>query len=345
MKKILLFLSGGTICTMVKDNLRVINKDAFSVLQDCFYKSDSKFASIDNLFKESENFEILSENMDISNWNILIKNLLKEFENIDDYCGIIIAHGTDTLSYSSALFSALLGKTDIPVFLVSSNAPIKSEGSNGADNFKVAVDLIMSGINPDIYVAYKNSDERMYLHFASRLTACRNYSDDFYSTGMIDITDLSAEDINSIIPKSNNDKYKMLINEFNDKNLLPCVLKINPYVGLNYSAFDYSKYKAVLHTTYHSGTACVGGKNDFSILTMIDKCNEKSIPVFYSPAKSGGETYDSADTIKKYDNVRFLYGMTDEMVYAKLLISFSLGFTSEEIDDFLSCDVSNEYFK
>lgn len=335
MKNILLILVGGTICTEVNEiGTLSVSKMAGVKLKAYFENSDSLYKDKVNI-DITENLYILSENMTVEKWNAIIDTYRKNTKD-KKYDGIIFAHGTDTLAYSSALFSILLSGTDIPVFFVSANERLELPRSNGNANFRCAVECICRGIQPNVYVPYKNlSDDRMYLHLASRLEQCKNYSEDFYSKGAIDITDISEknystyfEKIESLYPQS---KVIKAVDIYNMPPLKECVLMLQPYVGINYNIFDYSKFSAILHGTYHSGTACAEktlknadyGEN--SILYTLDKCNELNIDVYYSPAKLSGEVYETTGIISNHKaKPVFLYGYTTEVVYAKLLIAYSL---------------------
>lgn len=358
MKNILLVLVGGTICTKVnRDGMLGCDKNAGFRLTDNFFNSSSEFKDKVR-FDFSENLLILSENMTVAKWNIIIDTLrscLKEKQ----YDGIIFAHGTDTLAFSASLFSLVLCGLNVPVFFVSANERLESPRSNGNDNFKCAVECIARGIPANVYAVYKNiSDNRMYLHLASRLLQCANYSEDFYSKGALDITDINSENYISFFlelekryPQS--DK-KPLIDLFGDWKLSECVLKIEPYVSINYSVYDYKKFKAVLHGSYHSGTAC-SEKNEYcsvygenSILYMIDKCASLSpaVDTYFSPARLCGETYETVGIIaahqKDGSKINFLYGITNEMAYAKLLLAYSIYENKADIKEFLDKNINFE---
>lgn len=350
MKKILLILVGGTICTALNNNGTLsVSETAGVMLKENFLASDSPFSK-DVTIDLSENLFILSENMTVDAWNKIIATYRKEI--VKGYDGVIFAHGTDTLAFSSSLFSMLLANTEIPVFFVSSNARLTSPKANGNDNFKVAIECICRNIEPNVYVAYKNiSDNRMYLHLASRLKQCENYSDDFHSVGAIDITDTTQENyedyfkkIKSLYPKS---KKQPMIEKLDDLILKNCVLMIEPYVGLRYDAFDFSKHSAVLHGSYHSGTACVEN-GVHSILTMLELCAKQNldVDVYIAPSRLEGEVYETIPTMANHTvnekNIKFIFGTTKETAYAKLLIAYSYFEDKLDIENFLKCEINFE---
>ena len=353
MKNILLIPVGGTICTEVNEiGTLSVSKTAGMKLKAYFEKSDSLYVDKVNI-EVTPNLCILSENMTVEKWNVII-DTYRKYTKDKKYNGIIFAHGTDTLAYSASLFSILLSGTDTPVFFVSANERLESARSNGNENFRCAVECICRNIQPNIYVPYKNiSDGKMYIHLASRLEQCKNYSEDFFSKGAIDITDINDENYSEYFDKLNKmypqNHIKKAVDIYNMPPLKECVLMIQPYVGINYSIFDYSKYSAVLHGTYHSGTACAektlenADYSENSVLYMLDQCAKINVDTYYSPAKLSGEIYETTGIINNHkSNPIFLYGYTTEVVYTKLLIAYSIFDDKEKAREFINTDYNFE---
>ncbi len=353
MKNILLILVGGTICTDLTEHgtLAVSGKAGLRLISE-FKNSDSLYkASVE--FTVSKNLGILSENMTVDKWNLIIKTNKEEISKVN-FDGVIFAHGTDTLAYSASLFSILLSGTDIPVLFASSNARLGTSTANGSDNFKCAVELICRGITPDVYVPYKNiSDCKMYLHKGSRIRQCENYSDDFFSSGAIDITnltDVKFENFNEKLKKTFPKKSRKPVWNINDEiELKNNVLLVNPYVGIDYSAYDYKKFSAVLHGSYHCGTACVEkteesnsyGKN--SILYMLDECAKIGVDAYITPTRQVGEFYDTIRIMANHSNkINFLYGTTQESAYVKLLTAYSMFNDKDKISAFMQTNINFE---
>ncbi len=355
MKKILLILVGGTICSSLNEDGNLsVSREAGILLKQNFLNSDSLYVDAVDI-ESTENLYVLSENMTVDKWNTIIDTYRKHVAG-KVYDGIIMAHGTDTLAYSAALFSLLLSAAGIPVFLVSANENLKSDRTNGNVNFRCAVECIARGIKPNVYVPYKNlSDGKLYLHLASRLRQCENYSEDFHSVGELDISGLSEENYPMYFEQLEKQfpyqKQKRAVDIFGNWKLKNCILYLNPYVGMNYSAYAYDKFEAVLHGAFHSGTACAEknercseyGEN--SILYMLDKCfqAEKKTEVYFSPSVLKSGTYETVSMIGNHTvngkRISFMYGCTYEMAYAKLVIAYSVLETEEERKRF----IENEY--
>ncbi len=347
MKNILLILVGGTICTALNEQGDLsVNKAMGSLLKSNFETSDSPYAR--NVHIElSENLYILSENMTVDKWNLILDTYRRHTKE-KQYDGVIFAHGTDTLAYSAALFSQLFSGVDTPIFFVSAHERLTSPATNGNANFRCAVECICRGITPNVYVPYQNpSDGQLYLHLASHLRQCENYSDDFHSVDALNITSMTEDnytdffkEIEARYPK---EKRISSIDLYGDWKLKPCVLMIEPYVGINYAAFDYAKFSAVLHGAFHSGTACADNKEN-SILSLLDRCAETAngADVYFSPSILRKGTYETVSVIGAYTakekRFRFLYGYTKEVAYAKILIAYSLFDTDTERRNFIETE-------
>ena len=355
---ILLVLVGGTICTSSTDGLRVIDDEkSVALLVKNFSDSDSKFANLVD-FGKPENikrFKTLSENMTIGKWNAIIDYLSSI--SFDQYNGVIFAHGTDTLAYSASLLSLYFNSIKIPVFLVASQAPLDDTMTNGNENFKYAVECICRGIPAGVYVTYQNNDGRMYLHKGAHLRQCSPYDENFYSGSALDISGMKISNLAFVKGNSNNESATINIRSLlNKRTLADHVLQLSPYVGINYEKIDTSKYKAIIHQCFHSGTVAVDTDDKeypFSALSLIDKADM----VYFTPIpplnevndQSIIEIYESTDRLLRYvspngKKARFIYGMTNEMSYVKLLVACSIFDDANDIEAFMRSNICGEYY-
>ncbi len=347
MKKILIIFTGGTICSFGDDNNENrdidINKSSALLLKN-FKNSNSMYTNVE--FEEKTVLNVLSENITVSKWNdllIFLKNI-----NYNQYKGVIIAHGTDNLAYTSCLVALLLSSVKVPVFLVSSNLPLNNENANGNVNFKTSVELICKGISRGVFVVYRNTDNNIYLHKASHLRQCENYSDDFDSADAKKITNYT--DILNYIEEENKNKFNPI--SLNNINLLiNNVLQVRPYVGLDYSYINYEMdIYAVVHGLYHSATACVEIDSEdenytsSSILFLLDKCKKHDIKLILEPSREGVSLYASMSHVMGSDAIS-IYGLTSEMVYVKTLLASAMNLSNEEYIEFMKSNICGEFIK
>ena len=342
-KKILTVYTGGTICTAPTNQGRELSPTvAKRALLLKFGESDSQYREYcEELFEDScinGGAQTLSENMTLSKLENIISHI-KGFD-LQSYRGVIILHGTDTLAFSASVMAFAFSDTPVPIMLVSGNRPPMDEDSNATDNFKAATELIMSGIAPNVYVPYKNSDGTCYLHLGSRIMQCRNYSEDFYSVGGESISNVGIFD-----------KCRQLsISRTPIKcpeSLANGAMIVMPYTGLDYSRISLDRVLGIVHGSYHSGTVCVERNSEgeaysaFSVLYLANACKSAGIPLFIAPSRLDSEQYSSVyDVCKSSDTV--LLDMTLEAAYAKLVLGISLGMRSEELEKFMLTRINNE---
>jgi glutamyl-tRNA(Gln) amidotransferase subunit D len=107
------------------------------------YSAVPELAEICNLDCEIV-FQILSENMKAENWQKLAEKV-QEAAN-SNFKGVIIAHGTDTMSFTSAALSFMLKNLSIPVVLVGSQRSSDRPSSDAALNLINAATVANSDI-------------------------------------------------------------------------------------------------------------------------------------------------------------------------------------------------------
>lgn len=350
-KNILLILTGGTICSFANANgeQAANTKKAQTLIVENFRKGNSPYKSEGCVrFTSVSPLNVLSENLTPAHWNVLIR-ALKSYD-FSQYDGIVILHGTDTLAYTASLLSLLLGGLSIPVILVSSQLGLDNPDANGNANFRAAVELIVNGIAPNVYAVYRNEENggketnrTLYLHYGAHLLQCANRSDSFYSA---DMTAIDPENASCAGVAAKPDKPLLFDSRFD--GLCAKVLKIQPYVGLDYSSFSLNGVDAVVHGCYHSCTVATDtaltktdGK-DFSILQFLARCQAQipPVPLFLEPYEK--TTYETTgDALRS--GILPIRGLTSEMAYVKTLVGCSMGFCGAELYAFIESDLNREH--
>lgn len=339
--KILIILTGGTICSTENEKgvrTSTAKKAQTKIVAD-FKNSSSPFKDIE--FDCKMPLDILSENMTLKTWNTLLDEFRNE-EAFENYNGIIILHGTDTLAFSSNLLGITLTHLNLPIILVSSQLPLDNPKNNGNGNFKAAVELIMNKIKPNVYAVYKNSDEKTYVHYGTHLEQCKNFSDDFYSKTMTEIDDLSNAKFEGKSFKEN----KGLLNEL--KNLNGNVLCIHPFVGNNYENYCLNNVNAVVHYTYHTEAVCVerskkqGDFSNNSVLYLAKNCKKNNVDLFLAPCDENAFSYESTGDALE-NGALGIHNLTNEMAYVKTLVGISLNLSGKKLQGFINNDINSEH--
>lgn len=360
-KKILIILTGGTICSFANENgeQQSDTNKAKTLIVSKFRNGDSEFKAEKYVkFETKRPIDILSENMTIRHLNTFLSQIKRY--NFSRYDGVIILHGTDTLAYTSSLLSILLAGIKIPVFMVSSQLPLYEDMANGNDNFKTAVEHIVKGIKPNVYVPYRNDDlvdnkivSTMYIHYGSHLLQCQGNSNNFYSEDMKPLK--SGEFFEGT--QANTDD--MLL--YKCAKLKNCVLKIDPYVGIDYSRISLKGVKVVLHHTYHSGTMSVNPYNKSPQPEMEQNIDYSKDSIMYlkkriDASKTHTELYiEPCDREKTYlyettgivlrSGVGTSFRTTSEMAYVKLLTGCALGYFGQQLQAFIDTEINGEFIR
>lgn len=243
MKKILIIGTGGTIAC-VKD--QSIHLDApFKVTEHCSFEGVT--------FDCVSPFTVLSENIDFALWQKLIDFI--KGQDLKQYIGVIILHGSDTLAYTGAILANIFYGENI--CLTASDKPVEDEASNAVQNFSGAVDYILKG-EKGVVISYDGIKP-------ADCTVSADGTDRFIVAGKpqprIEHPVLS--------PKS--------------------IIVIRPYPSINYDDFCLDKADAVLHTMYHCATA------PESVLAFAKKCKDKNIPFYFVTEKEKAEYESAKD--------------------------------------------------
>ncbi|MBR1751519.1 MAG: asparaginase [Ruminococcus sp.] len=307
-KKILVLFTGGTIGSSVQGS--TINVDI-----------SERFRLIDEYKKlyGSKNFEcfqlfnILSENIGFEHWEKLIAYLLDI--DTDSYKGIIITHGSDTLSYTSALLGMFFRHIEIPVFIIASNKPLGEVGSNGLFNFSAAVELIEKGGIHGVFTLY----EKVML--PTRVIPADTYCDKFSVYGDNGIDDSSV--FRGVTAAMIERKHKQMF--FEPISFKKQIMIVHGYPAADYSCFAPSKdTAAVLFCPYHSATACTNSSlgENYSFLHFIERCIMNNIMVYICGVKPDSIHYETLDKIIKAGSIP-LFSICEPAAYMKLLIAYN----------------------
>lgn len=201
---------GGTIGSIKADSIG-LDENNLKIL-DYVKREEVEFVG-------ASPFSVLSENMTIDLWKRLIAFL--DEVDFNSYQGVIILHGSDTLSFTSSIIANAFPKKKI-VF-VASDKPLEDKTANGIKNFNSAVDFILSDCN-DVFVSYDGifkANQISSINIEEKLTS-----------------------IEKTIPPVDS---KIIY----DKN----ILIVNSYVGIDMNNYNLDNVDAVLVGMFHSATA------------------------------------------------------------------------------------------
>lgn len=325
--KIKVIFTGGTIGSTLNGDWISLDESSKQVLINNYFEKFGDSVEFDTITP----YKILSENLSGHELTILTK-CVNECSR-QDYDGIIVAHGTDTIQYTAAAICYTLERADIPVLIVSANYPLNSEKTNGYINFEAAVSFIKAQSGFGVYVSYKNTlKNATAFHYATRLLTHVETFDDLYS---INSEPYAYYENGKIVLNSEfrpvKSRKTCMNAKFNDVSDI-LVIRSQPGDAFNY---NLEQYKAVIITPFHSATLNTANKNfiDFCV-----KASDAHIPVFVVNLRTE-YIYESSKIFNEL-NLISLPLCCFAAIYVKLWLGIS---SSYDILPFMSENISGEY--
>ena len=141
-KKLLLLSTGGTIASVVSDSGLVPKESGEELLQ--------MLGALPFEIDVKDILQLDSSNIQPEEWKFIAENIYK-YSN--DYDGIVLSHGTDTMAYTASMLSFMLQGINIPVVLTGSQVPINVVWSDAPDNLRLAFEAA-ANCHPGIYLAF-----------------------------------------------------------------------------------------------------------------------------------------------------------------------------------------------
>ena len=163
--KILLLSTGGTIASKIDYRTGAVTPVLTAEELNSSVPELAKIANIEAKVLFSE----YSENIMPEHWLKIAKEV-KEYSK-SDYSGIIIAHGTDTMHYTSSYLSFSLAGFPMPIVLVGSQRSSDRASSDAALNLIGATKFLTECKTNGIYIAMHQdeNDETIACHIGTRV--------------------------------------------------------------------------------------------------------------------------------------------------------------------------------
>lgn len=191
---------------------------------------------------------VLSENILPSDWTKIARSVASEIKTGTD--GVVIAHGTDTLGFTSAALSFALQNLPVPVVLVGSQRSSDRPSSDAAMNLIGSINLATKADAAEVFVLMHAETGDSFLH-AHRGTRARKLHssrrDAFQSVNDYPIFSVVGEEVKELhtpLLRRNNERKLTLKPKFEEKVGL---VKTNP--GIEALAIDQlidSDYKGIV---------------------------------------------------------------------------------------------------
>lgn len=255
--------------------------------------------------------QILSENITGDKLHALLQFLIRL--NKQEYSGILITHGSDTVHFTAAMAALLFATAQLPIiFTCALKAPDHPQ-TDAFRNLHLAVEAIRQQI-AGVWFGFQNPEGAPFLLDAARMAPCTQsgtFHDSFAAP--------AYEYKNGRYVQ--NPAYRPMhyhCGPYTMPTTFQKVLFIQPYPLLDYHAITLDACDCVLHCGYHSATACCEGE-DTSILRFIERCSRQNIPFYFLLPEPLEKPYGTTARILASAAIP-LHGFTPYAAYAHLLL-------------------------
>lgn len=135
MSKVLIILTGGTICMVQNQKTGALHPAGLRLAEDVIPELASSQIEVESL-----SFDPLIDSSDVNpdNWARMAQAV---YDHYNGYDGFVILHGTDTMSYSGSALSFMLRNLGKPVVFTGSQLPMGVMRSDAKENLLTAIEI------------------------------------------------------------------------------------------------------------------------------------------------------------------------------------------------------------
>ena len=284
-------------------------------------------------------FSVFSENMNAEHWQELAKVTADEINGGAD--AIVILHGTDTMGYTAAALSFMLGDVPKPVVLVGAQRSPDRPSSDAPSNITAAVRFCIKGKTAGVFVVMHHTleDDSFAVHAGTRVRKMHTSRRDAFksiNTSPIAFMDEKGNikftsEVKSITSKKAAAKAKM------ERS----VMLLQFYPGMDPSLFESAMIKSKGVVIAGSG---LGHVNKEMISLIKKACDNGTVVVMTSQCLGGitnlniygtGREIRSAGAISVSD-------MLPETAYVKLMWALANSTNAEEAKKLMITPLAGE---
>ena len=143
-QRILILNTGGTLASVASASGLAPGMPSETILKELSPVSRGIEVEIEEFCERD------SANISPKDWAAMASRIDEAHE---DYSGIVIIHGTDTMAYTSSMLSFMLQNIDIPVVLTGSQLSLTDPIADAMENCRLAFRMAVSGA-PGVFVAF-----------------------------------------------------------------------------------------------------------------------------------------------------------------------------------------------
>ncbi len=284
-------------------------------------------------------FSIFSENMDPAHWQELARAVAEEIDGGAD--AVIIPHGTDTMGYTAAALSFMLGDVPKPVILVGAQRSSDRPSSDASSNLMACVRFAVGADRSGVFVVMHDTpgDDSFAVHYGTRVRKMHtSRRDAFHSINALPVAHLDADGKMQVRidgPKVREGKVSAVTDMETS-----CVL-LQYYPGMSPELFEpvFMKSKGIVIAGSGLGHVCEG------MIPLIRKAVENGSVVVMTSQCLNGRTnlnvYNTGRDMLEAGAITVL-DMLPETAYVKLMWALANTDSPEKAKEIMATPIVNE---
>lgn len=329
--------TGGTVSSIIDYKTGAVHP-AFTA--DDLLRANPELLELAN-YKVKALYNILSENMKPKYWVEAANSIANDISDGAD--GVVVAHGTDTMHYTSAALSFIL-ETPVPIVVTGAQRSSDRPSTDAYLNLINSVGVAKSDIAEVTVCMHADlDDDYCYLHRGTKVRKMHtSRRDTFRSINSEPIATLKDGELAKI--NSNLGYIKRGVNELKIRdNLESKVALIKSFPGITNELIDYhidKGFKGILI----EGTG-LGHVPDYMV-ESIRRANDENIAVVMtSQCLYGKVNMNVYSTGRKLVNANVISGgdMTPEVAYVKLCWALGQNDNLEEVEKLMKTNIAGEF--
>jgi glutamyl-tRNA(Gln) amidotransferase subunit D len=271
-------------------------------------------------------FFISSEDTTPTHWQKIAQAAAEEIK--DGAQGVVVTHGTDTMSYSSAALSFMLQDLPCPVVFTGSQRSSDRSSSDAALNMQAALLAADSDLSGVFLCMHENlSDDSCLLHFGAKVRKMHTSRRDAFRS-------INCRPAARVLPLQG--KFEKISQLAMPRNTGAPSLdtKLNPNVALLYT-YPGMKPEMVASLSKYDGVVLAGtglghvpanvssDKDAMPVIKQVSGLISSGIPVVIAPQTVYGRlnlnVYSSGRVLREAGAIGHLCDFTPEAAYVKLM--------------------------
>ena len=328
--------TGGTVASVIDYKTGAVHP-AFTA--DDLLRATPELMDYANI-KARSILNILSENMEPSYWVKSARSIADEIN--DGSSGVVVAHGTDTMHYTSAALSFML-ETPVPVVLTGAQRSSDRPSSDAFLNLISSVIAAKSDI-AEVMVCMHATDNDSYCHLHRGTKVRKMHTsrrDTFRSINALPIARVENKSL-KLLDKNTDYKKRAETDLKLHDSIEPNVAFIKSYPGIKSDLIDYhidKGYKGIVL----EGTGL--GHAPENIVPSVERAVDSSIPVVMtSQCLYGYVNMNVYSTGRKLVNAGAISAldMLPETAYVKLIWTLGQSEDLNEVENIMHTNIAGE---